>query len=47
MSWTPKEDASKIYAGPYLIGVGAASSEESIGECEELRLVTFLVYLLL
>jgi len=40
MAWTPKEDASKIYAGPYLIGVGPAGSEESLGDCEELRITS-------
>ena len=40
MTWSAKESAATIYAGPYLIGVGVAGSENSVGECEELRLVT-------
>lgn len=34
MAWTPSEDSTKIYAGPFLIGIGASGSEVSVGEVD-------------
>lgn len=40
MAWTPSEDITKIYSGPFLIGVGAAASEVSMGEVAEVEVTT-------
>lgn len=37
MAWTPSESLT-IYTGPFLVGVGAAGSEYSIGEIDSLAI---------
>lgn len=36
MAWTPSESSTKIYSGPFLIGIGASGSEVSVGEIDAL-----------
>lgn len=35
MTWTANIDETKIMSGPYRIGLGADTSENEIGECED------------
>ena len=38
MAWTPSEDLTSVFSGPFLVGTGAAGSEASVGEIRDLNL---------
>ena len=36
MAWTTSESSTKIYSGPFLVGIGTSGSEVSVGEIDAL-----------